>query len=62
MSEHELLYDNKFINPNVDGIRNDEKENLLNYLDEIENERSNQLRKEKSKIQKLRDEPIEEKV
>ncbi len=62
MSEHELLYDNKFINPNVDGIRNDEKENLLNYLDEIENERSNQLRKEKSKIQKLRDEPIQEKV
>lgn len=62
MSEHELLYDNKFINTNVDGIRNDEKDNLLNYLDEIENERSNQLRKEKSKIQKLRDEPIEQKA
>ncbi|MDA9673873.1 hypothetical protein N9T73_00050 [bacterium] len=62
MSNHELLYDNKFINPNVDGIRNDEKDNLLNYLDEIENERTNVLRKEKSKMQKLKDEPIEEKV
>ena len=62
MSEHELLYNNKFINTNVDGIRNDEKENLLSYLDEIENERNNQLRKEKSKIQKLREESIEQKV
>lgn len=57
-----LLYENNFINQRLDGIKNDEKQDLFNYLDEIEKERSNELRKEKSKLQKLYDEPIKENI
>ena len=50
MDSEDLLYNNKFISTNVGGI-NDDRGNLLDYLDEIDSERNKlEITEKKAKV------------
>jgi len=53
MSSEELLYTNKFISPDVDGLEN-ERTSLLNYLDQIDSEKQNIENQHKDLKEKLK--------